>query len=91
MLIFKKNLIMLCSLMAISLGSISIDSKQKSVCNTEESCLNNDNCLCYCSFKCGYREKTEKDNPIWKDGRCWCQQRDIDYYEKNGCNIADNQ
>ena len=48
----------------------------------------NQNCQCWCSVKCGFRDKVAKDSPIWVDkdnyGKyCYCKQWDYDHYEDN--------
>jgi hypothetical protein len=81
----------------LALGSSSFimpkDRKPKKgkMCKTEKNCTDLENpCKCWCSVKCGPRDKTEDDEPIYfnKDedpfGKgCYCQQRDLDLYDKN--------
>lgn len=60
----------------------------KSPCKTKEACLNNANCRCWCSVKCGYRQKTASDSPVYveKDANgkfCYCKQWDLDRYQDN--------
>lgn len=63
-------------------------------CRTREACLNDPNCLCWCSQKCGFRKKTAADRPIYieNDSRgknCYCKQWDIDKYDDN-CGSGNN-
>lgn len=58
-------------------------------CKTESACLNDPNCLCWCSVKCGYRKKTNQDSPIYikndRNGKfCYCKEWDYEEY-KNNC------
>ena len=51
-------------------------------------CMNDPNAKCWCSQKCGYRDKTDKDHPIYiendRNGKfCYCKQWDLDYFEEN--------
>lgn len=74
--------------------------EEKPKCTSETDCKNLKNeCQCYCSFKCGFRDKIVEDDPITgvkKDepiyipddpnGKfCYCKQRDVDFYNKNHC------
>lgn len=45
---------------------------------------------CYCSDKCGPRDIKPGDTPFYDEetGHCFCQQRDKDNYEPNGCGVA---
>lgn len=57
-------------------------------CKTREECLNDPNCLCWCSQICGYRKKEASDHPTYiEDDRygkfCYCKQWDFDHYEDN--------
>lgn len=57
-------------------------------CATEEACLNDPDCQCWCSVKCGYRKKTASDHPVYVEDdpngkHCYCKQWDIDHYEDN--------
>lgn len=50
-------------------------------CKDQISCKNNPKCQCYCSVKCGPRDKKPTDKPIWveKDElghHCYCADRD---------------
>jgi hypothetical protein len=56
-------------------------AKTRQECNDPDS-------QCWCSQSCGYRDKTEEDNPIYikndRNGKfCYCKQWDLDYYDKN--------
>ena len=57
-------------------------------CSKEETCLNDPNCLCWCSVKCGYRKKTDEDHPTYKKNDsnkkfCYCKEWDYEHYEDN--------
>lgn len=64
-------------------------------CRDEESCINDDNCQCYCSVKCGFRKKDMKsDRPVYikndPNGKyCYCKQWDADYYNKRHCDVKE--
>ena len=60
----------------------------ESHCRTEDSCINDPQCQCWCSQKCGYRKKTASDHPVYveKDANgktCYCKQWDLDNYVDN--------
>lgn len=54
------------------------------ICPTKQTCLDMKNgCKCWCSHKCGPREKEEDDSPVYvnddKNGNfCYCKQWDLD-------------
>ena len=57
-------------------------------CSSEESCLKDPNCECWCSQKCGFRKKEKGDHPVYikndPNGKyCYCKQWDVDHYEEN--------
>lgn len=57
-------------------------------CRTEDSCLKDPDCQCWCSQKCGYRKKEGTDRPVYvkndSNGKfCYCKQWDFDNYENN--------
>lgn len=63
---------------------------------TSEACLNDPECLCYCSVKCGPRKKefghadeTKNDKPVVVDGVCFCKQWDADNYASRNCAAKD--
>lgn len=58
-----------------------LEAHDKPRCKTQISCKNNPKCQCYCSVKCGPRDKKPTDQPIWveKDElghHCYCADRD---------------
>lgn len=60
---------------------MSLELAKKPRCKNQMSCKNNPKCQCYCSVKCGPRDKKSTDNPIWveKDElghHCYCADRD---------------
>lgn len=57
-------------------------------CTSKEACVSDPNCQCWCSVKCGWRDKKEGDHPIYvkndPNGKhCYCKQWDFDHYEDN--------
>lgn len=55
---------------------------------TEDTCVSDPDCLCWCSVECDFRKKNDTDSPIYvendKNGKfCYCKQRDLDNYEEN--------
>lgn len=54
------------------------------ICPTKKTCLDMKNgCMCWCSHKCGPREKEDDDSPVYvnddKNGNfCYCKQWDLD-------------
>lgn len=57
-------------------------------CVSKEQCLNDPNCLCWCSQVCNWRKKTSSDHPIYIENDpygkfCYCKQWDFDHYEDN--------
>lgn len=60
----------------------------KPPCASKEACLNDPECLCWCSVKCGWRKKTPDDHPVYIENDpygkyCYCKQWDFDHYEDN--------
>ena len=58
-------------------------------CQTKEACLNDPKCLCWCAVKCGYRQKTAQDKPVYKNNDkygkfCYCKEWDYNEHE-NRC------
>lgn len=59
---------------------------------TKETCTTDPKCRCWCSVKCGYRDKKDGDQPVYieKDPQgigCYCNQWDADHYEDNCINM----
>ncbi len=53
-----------------------------------KTCTTDPKCKCWCSVKCGYRDKNASDRPIYveddKNGKgCYCKQWDYDHYVDN--------
>lgn len=75
-------------LVLVALTSCGGDKGQHCRCVTKEECLNEPNCLCWCSQVCNWRKKTAEDHPIYVENDpngkfCYCKQWDFDYYEDN--------
>ncbi|MBS0628824.1 MAG: hypothetical protein JSS30_01205 [Verrucomicrobia bacterium] len=64
-------------------------SEKKGVpCANKEQCLNDPDCLCWCSQLCNWRKKTPEDHPVYIEDdpngkHCYCKQWDYDNYEAN--------
>lgn len=64
--------------------------KYERMCQGKQDCLENPDCLCYCSGICCPRKKTANDDPIYIENdprghNCYCKQWDLDVYEERGC------
>ena len=62
--------------------------KKKGTPCTKETCLNDADCLCWCSQICHFRKKTASDSPVYVENDpngkfCYCKQWDVDHYEDN--------
>lgn len=74
-----------------SIKPAALETAEKPRCNDQISCKNNPKCQCYCSVKCGPRDKVPgKDQPIWVENdelghHCYC--RDRDWNLRNQCPI----
>jgi len=61
-------------------------------CRMGASCADmNNECQCYCSVKCGFRDKREDDKPVYVENDpnglgCYCKQVDLDEYNAGRCN-----
>lgn len=82
---FSKNYLLF---LLISIVSFSILTAEDAICPTQQNCKNlNNPCKCYCSHKCGPRDKKADDRPIWIENDpegnfCYCKQWDLDNYKK---------
>lgn len=84
----KKMLFLMPVLMTFFFGC---SGEKKAPCGTKDACMNDSNCLCWCSQICKYRKKTAADKPIYVDddsnGKfCYCKEWDLDHYEDNCIN-----
>lgn len=57
-------------------------------CTSKEDCINDPNCLCWCSQICNWRKKTAEDRPVYiaNDPHkkfCYCKQWDYEHYVDN--------
>lgn len=55
------------------------------ICPTQEDCSIINSCKCWCSHKCGPRDKVKDDKPVFLmsdpyGNYCYCNQWDIDNY-----------
>lgn len=55
---------------------------------TKEFCLNDPDCLCWCSQICGWRKKQPDDHPFYIENDphgkfCYCKHWDYDHYVDN--------
>lgn len=73
----------------VAVGFIRKKNKAAAVaCNDKKSCVGNKDCQCYCSKKCGFRDKTDDDREVYVENDpngkyCYCKQWDLDNYEIN--------
>lgn len=83
---FKKhNLLFILLLAACSCGG---GKSNPATCSSSDDCTNNPKCQCWCSVKCGFRDKKPADHPTWVDNDpngkfCYCKQWDMDNYQDN--------
>jgi hypothetical protein len=74
-------------------GNGLLNAQTANLCTSEQSCSDPNNpCKCYCSVKCGERDKEDKDNPRIEalpgdpmGKRCFCADRDVALFEENKC------
>lgn len=86
MFTWKNGFLFLAAVGMSSCGNVKIENLpcQK----TKENCLNDPNCQCWCSQKCGYRAKKAEDHLVFVENdpngkSCYCKQWDADHYEDN--------
>ena len=77
---------MLCILLVLALNLCA--AEQAPPCRSKEACLNDLNCLCWCSQICNWRKKTSEDHPVYIENDphgkfCYCKQWDYDHYVDN--------
>ncbi len=75
-------------LLALVVILSSCSGEKKQPCCSEETCVKDSDCLCWCSQICNWRKKTSSDNPTYiaddPNGKhCYCKQWDYDHYEDN--------
>lgn len=80
----KKNIFLL--LATVLVAGCSGSSSNSPSCATNDQCVNDPKCQCWCSVKCGYRKKTSADRPVYitddPNGKgCYCKQWDLDNYD----------
>lgn len=86
---FKNSLFILLA----SVSFVAVINAEGPICSSEQSCkdLDDQNCQCWCSVKCGPRAKTPEDSPIFfanpEDDpygkKCYCAPRDLELFEQN--------
>jgi hypothetical protein len=64
------------------------------ICPTKEDCTVINACKCWCSHKCGPRDKVKDDKPVFlmsdpNGAYCYCNQWDVDNYDR--CKVKENQ
>jgi hypothetical protein len=85
----RATKIILFLLIAVSLSACGKqETKTLSPCASKEACLNDPDCLCWCSQICNWRRKTASDHPVYIENDpygkfCYCKQWDFDHYEDN--------
>lgn len=86
-----KNFLLI-ALLCISASLLEGGRRQPEapICDSEEDCINNDDCQCYCSVKCGFRDKTEDDRPVYIENdpngkNCYCKEWDHKNYKIRRC------
>lgn len=87
----KTALFILPALIALLTGCSGEKGTQ---CERHDTCINDANCLCWCSQICNFRKKTAEDRPFFvendpNDKFCYCKQWDRDNY-KNNCILHKN-
>lgn len=94
---FNKYLLLV--LVALSINS-TVESRQQSAgfCGkSKRNCKDlNNPCQCYCSWKCGPRDKQPDDKPVYVENDpagiyCYCKQRDLDHYYSRGCHLTQQE
>jgi hypothetical protein len=87
-MLLKKSILALPALFLLLAGC---EMTSKPQCKTREACLNDPDCMCWCSVECSYRKKNASDRPIYVENDpngkyCYCKQWDYDHYQdcKNG-------
>lgn len=79
--------------MCVVFGMQQVEAKKKKaakICTTEQSCVNDTNCQCYCSVGCGFRDKNKNDRPIYVENdpngkHCYCKPWDYENYNMRQC------
>ncbi len=71
-----------------SLKEIGDLKKAPAKCASKEACLNDHNCLCWCSQICGWRKKQVDDRPYYVENDpygkfCYCKKWDYEHYVAN--------
>ena len=70
----------------------------KQSCATSQTCKDlNNNCKCYCSRVCHFRDKfVEEDTPVYVENdpngiHCYCKQWDLDHYQERCARKTEQQ
>ncbi len=79
---------LLLGITAFFISSCSCEKQSEPARCTQDTYLDDPTCTCWCSQKCGYREKTKRDHPLYVENDpngkfCYCKQWDLDYYDEN--------
>lgn len=80
----KTTFVLLALLTLSACGYVSAKTG-KAQC-TRDTCTMDPTCQCWCSVKCGFRDKKPNDNPMWVENDpngkyCYCKQWDLDNYK----------
>ncbi|HVX00998.1 MAG TPA: hypothetical protein VHA52_11260 [Candidatus Babeliaceae bacterium] len=79
-------------LLTLLFSGYALAEQQESRCNGKQDCLENSNCLCYCSRICKPRHKESDDRPVYdaQDPHkkyCYCKQWDKDNFIPRKCQL----
>jgi hypothetical protein len=91
----KKNFC-IALLSALTITAYAVTDAKKTVCGAnKKNCKDlRNSCQCYCSKKCGPRDKKPDDKPVYVENDpagnyCYCKQWDLDNYKSRGCDVQD--
>lgn len=95
---FSKKMLFAILISVLTVAAINAIESNAPVCgNNITNCKDLSNpCRCYCSKKCGPRDKKPDDRPVFVENDpagnfCYCKQWDLDEYYIRGCNIPDQE
>lgn len=82
----KRYILFVAVLMLVGAGVYAKrDRSRRSKCATEQSCLENKQCQCYCSGIADFRDKVKEDRPVYIENdpngvHCYCKPWDLEKY-----------